>query len=77
MNNGPRTSVSVLTQQTGVSIGTSHTLLKKDLHLFPYRITAVQKLLEVDYLRRVEFCEWFLSNFGDELFNKTFVSDDS
>ena len=69
--------VRALAQQTGVSIGTNQTLLRKDLHLFPYRITAVQKLLETDYPRWVEICEWLLTNFDGDLFNKTFFSDEA
>ena len=42
MNFSPKTPVRVPAQET------SHTVLKKDLHLFPYRITTVQKLLEFD-----------------------------
>jgi hypothetical protein len=31
----PDTSVEHLSQQLGVSVGTCHTIVRKDLHLFP------------------------------------------
>lgn len=77
INNAPRTSVRALSQQVGVSIGTCHTILKKDLHLFPYRMTCYQEIKEIDYPRRITFSQWFLNNFDNELLDKTFFSDES
>ncbi|RZC41778.1 hypothetical protein BDFB_014128, partial [Asbolus verrucosus] len=78
MDDGPRASLRVLSQSTGVSFGTCQKIVKKDLHLFPYRLTCVQELFEVDYPRRVTFCRWFLQNFYDnDLLDKTFFTDEA
>ncbi|RZC33770.1 hypothetical protein BDFB_014795, partial [Asbolus verrucosus] len=73
----PRTSLRVLSQLTGVSIGTWQKIVKKNLHLFPYRLTCVQELFEVDYPRGITFCRWFLQNFHDDLLDKTFFIDEA
>ncbi|CAH1377207.1 unnamed protein product, partial [Tenebrio molitor] len=44
MEEAPGTSIEHLSQQLGVSVGTCHSVVKKDLHLFPYRLTSVQEL---------------------------------
>lgn len=77
MDNAPGTSIRVLSQLTGVSYGTCLTVLKKDLHLFPYRMTCFQEILQVDHPRRITFCQWFLNNFDDNLLDKTFFSDEA
>ncbi|RZC33341.1 hypothetical protein BDFB_015019, partial [Asbolus verrucosus] len=51
-DDAPRTALRVLSQLTGVSVGTCQKMVKKDLHLFPYRLTCVQEFFEVDYPRR-------------------------
>lgn len=61
MTETPRTSIRVLSQQAGASVGTCHTILKEDNNLFPYRLTCFQKIEEVDYPRRMAFCQWFLN----------------
>jgi hypothetical protein len=39
------------------NVGTTHTMLHKNLHLYPYhRVTAVQKLKPADYPRRLHLC---------------------
>jgi hypothetical protein len=50
-----RTSVRRLSR-VQLLTSTSHNILKKDIHLYPYRLQAVQQLLEADYLVRVEYC---------------------
>jgi hypothetical protein len=40
----PGTSIEHLSQQLGVSVGTCHSFVKKDLHLFPYRLTSVSRI---------------------------------
>jgi hypothetical protein len=44
MEEAPGTSIEHLSQQLGVSVGTCHSIVKKDLHLFPYRLISVQEL---------------------------------
>jgi hypothetical protein len=36
--------------QVQLSTSTRHNILKKDIHLYPYRLQAVQQLLEADYI---------------------------
>ncbi|KAI4469565.1 iroquois-class homeodomain protein irx [Holotrichia oblita] len=47
MEHSPKKSVATLSQQVGLSVGTCHTILKKDLKLFPYKIQAVSELKEI------------------------------
>ena len=54
--------------------------IKKDLHLYPYRVTAIHKLLPNDVPQRLNFCEWFLNNFQEEnggAFEKIFFTDEA
>jgi hypothetical protein len=44
-------------------------ILKKDIHLYPYRLQAVHQLLETDYPVRVEYCHWFLNTMDENLLN--------
>ncbi|RZC35534.1 HTH 24 domain containing protein, partial [Asbolus verrucosus] len=49
MEEAPRTSVRRLSQQVELSPATCRNILKKDIHLYPYRLQAVQQLREADY----------------------------
>lgn len=74
----PKTSIRQLSQQVDLSVGTCHTILHKDLHFYPYRLTAVQELLPADHPRRLQFCRWFLDTFNDEQsLSKVFFTDES
>lgn len=75
MQANPKTPIRQLSQQTELSVGTCHTMLRKDLHFYPYRLTAVHQLLDVDPPQRLEFCEWFLNtlNNDDDTLMKTFL----
>jgi hypothetical protein len=66
-----------LSQQVQLSTSTCHNILKKDIHLYPYRLQAVQQLLEADYLVRVEYCHWFLNTMNENSLNWSFFSDES
>ena len=61
MEETPKTSIRELHQQINLSVGTTHKLLRKDLKVYPYRITAMQKLLPVDFSRRLELFNWFVN----------------
>lgn len=78
MEEQPRTPIRHLAQQVDLSVGTCHSILHKELHLHPYRITSVQELLPVDIPRRLNFCRWFLDTFNqaDSLRN-VFFTDES
>jgi hypothetical protein len=56
----PGTSIEHLSQ-LGVSVGTCHSIVKNDLHLFPYCLTSVQELHPADLPQRLEYCQWFLN----------------
>ncbi|RZC34005.1 HTH Tnp Tc3 2 domain containing protein [Asbolus verrucosus] len=52
----PRTSLRRLSQQVKLSPATYRTILKKDIHFYPYRVQAVQQLCKANYSIRVEYC---------------------
>jgi hypothetical protein len=56
-----------LSQQINLSVGKTHTMLHNNLHLYPYRITAVQELKPADYPRRLHFCNWPVDNVGNNV----------
>ncbi|RZC32007.1 hypothetical protein BDFB_004354, partial [Asbolus verrucosus] len=43
-------SIRKLSQQIHLSYGTSHTILKKDLHMFPYKVQVYHKILPRDFV---------------------------
>ncbi|RZC38085.1 hypothetical protein BDFB_014615, partial [Asbolus verrucosus] len=49
MEAAPSSSLRHLSQQVDLSVGTCDTIMKKDLHLFPCRLTSVQELHESDF----------------------------
>jgi hypothetical protein len=55
----PRTSLIRLSLQNGVSRSTCHKIVKKNLHLHPYKVTTVQELLPNDPESRTHYCNWF------------------
>lgn len=77
VTNAPTTSLRTLSQQAELSYGTCQRILKKDLHLHPYRLTAVHQLLPPDYARRVQFCRWFLANMDNNMLDLSFFSDEA
>jgi hypothetical protein len=52
VENEPKTSLRHLSQQVNLSVKTCRTTLKKDLHLYPYRMTSVPELLAGDPAQR-------------------------
>ncbi|KAF2904347.1 hypothetical protein ILUMI_01805 [Ignelater luminosus] len=53
-------SIRDLSRETGLCLGTIHTILKK--HQFvPYKYKLTQCLTLGDHGRRMEFCQWFLN----------------
>jgi hypothetical protein len=72
-------SVHKLAQQTGVSYGSTRTVLKKHLHLHLYKITSVHELKEKASIKCVEYCEWFsdinTAN-GEDILGIIFFTDD-
>jgi hypothetical protein len=78
INEAPQTSIRRVSQQVDLSYETCRQILKKDLHMHPYKLTAVHELLPPDYEKRVEFCQWFLTNLNDNnILDKSFFSDEA
>lgn len=75
----PTKSLRKLKQEVGLSYGTCQKILKKDLHLYPYKMQVYQELLPADYNRRLLYCQWFMQRLmnNDELLNVTFYSDEA
>ncbi|RZC42259.1 DDE 3 domain containing protein [Asbolus verrucosus] len=76
MEAAPSSSLRHLSQQVHLSVGSCDTVTKKDLHLFPYRLTFVQELHENDFPQSTEFCQWVLGTFDDNLPQTTFFTDE-
>jgi hypothetical protein len=66
-----------LSQQVDLSVGTCQKILKEDLHLFPYRLAAVQELHVNDLPQRLNYCQWFLNTIADDVLEKTFFTDEA
>lgn len=79
MDNAPKTSVRRLSQQINLAVGTTHKLLHKDLHLYPYRVTVVQELKPADYPLRLNFCNWTRAKIENdpEFLQRIIFSDES
>jgi hypothetical protein len=58
-----------LGQQINLSVGTTHTMLHKNLHLYSYRVTIVQELKPADCPRRLHLCNWIVDNVGNNVKN--------
>lgn len=59
---------------------TAHKALRKDLHLFPYKIMAVQELQGDDCEKRMAYCRWFKSTIaerGERFLHNMFFSDEA
>ena len=60
MEENPRTSMRRLSALTGISKLSCVNIVKKDLHLHPYRYTRVQELKPADFQQLcIDFCHWF------------------
>ena len=60
VNNDPRKSHRRLAQEAGCSSSTTQRILRKDLQMFPYKLSMRSKLTEADRIARSAFCECFL-----------------
>ena len=55
----PHESLRKLSAQTGVSLGSAHTAVRKMLKFYPYRMQVFHELILGDYTKRVNHCRWF------------------
>lgn len=78
MDQSPKKSVAQLSQQTGLSVGTCHKALRKNLNMYSYKVTVVQKLYPHDYQQRVRYCQWFNENLNNnDVLDLTFFTDEA
>lgn len=74
----PTISVRRLAQQLDVSYGSCRNILKRNLHMHPYKVHVYQELLPPDYIRRVAYCRFFNANLNDDdVLDKTFFTDEA
>jgi hypothetical protein len=64
----PKTSLRKLSLQADVPLSTCQKIVRKNLNLYPYKITTLQELRPDDSERRLEYCNWFLNNLNDDRF---------
>jgi hypothetical protein len=55
----PHKSLRKLSAQTGISLGSTHTAVRKMLKFYPYRMQVFHELIPGDYAKRVYYCRWF------------------
>ncbi|KAJ3620702.1 hypothetical protein MTP99_004629 [Tenebrio molitor] len=61
-----------------VPLSTCQKIVRKNLNLYPYKITTLQELRPGDSERRLEYCNWFLNNLNDDrLLDISFFSDEA
>lgn len=65
-------SLKRLSQQLDISLKSAHTILRKKLFMYPYKVQICQKLHEGDFARRVTFCEWLLRKHAE---NANFIQN--
>ncbi|RZC32148.1 hypothetical protein BDFB_009023 [Asbolus verrucosus] len=71
----PSKSIRKLSQQIHLSFGTSHTILKKDLEMFPYKVQIYHKILPRDFVPRVNYCEFCI--YIKNILDVTFFTDEA
>jgi len=56
----PNNAINDLKEESGLSLGTIHNILKK--HKFvPFRYRPIQTLVPGDQERRTQFCQWYIN----------------
>ena len=59
MLKNPNKSLRKLAQQTNISYFMAHKAVKKELNLYPYKISVVSELRPVDHEKHNHYCELF------------------
>lgn len=79
VDESPDTSVRHRAQEFGMSPASLFKIIKKDLHLYPYKIQMTQQLMENDHMRRREWCEKVLQHNNDDpdFWTKIIMSDEA
>lgn len=75
----PGTSIRHRSQELGLSRSSLHTILRKDLHLHPYKIQLTQALQPADHERRRNYSNWMLEAIENdpEFWKKIIMSDEA
>ena len=55
MQRSPNKSVSKLAVEIGVSYGSAHKILRKELGMYPYKVSVVQELKPPDIIARFQY----------------------
>jgi hypothetical protein len=55
----PHKSLQKFSAQTGISLGSAHTVVRKMLKFYPYQMQDFHELIPGDYAKRVNYCRWF------------------
>ncbi|KAJ3661413.1 hypothetical protein Zmor_005808 [Zophobas morio] len=77
MEQSPKKSLSKLSLQSGVPYTTCQKVLKRTLHMHPYKVSSIHELKPADYPRRVAYCEWFQNNMNNRILDLSFFSDEA
>jgi hypothetical protein len=59
MQRNPSKSMRKLAQKKNIGLATAHKAAREKFNLFPYKVTAVQKLRPADHKKRIRYCESF------------------
>ena len=62
MTERPRTSLRQVSRETGLSLGSCHTAVRKIMKLYPYKITRIHELRGPDFQAHIDFCTFFWVN---------------
>jgi len=74
VNVSPVKSLRRRSQQLGMSTSSVHRILKKDLHMHPYKIQLTQQLKPADHAKRRRFADWILTRQQeDDNFSKKII----
>lgn len=77
LEQSPTKSQRCLSVQVGIKTLLCQNIIRKDLHLYPYKFTVVHEFKRPDELSRIEFCQWFLSEVKSGLLGpQFFISSD-
>ena len=55
----PHKCLQKLSAQTGISLSSAHTVARRMLKFYPYRMQVFHKPIPGDYAKRVNYCRWF------------------
>ena len=78
MTNSSTKLLRRLSQQVGISYGTAHAAVRKNMGLYPYRISCQHELKDADFEKRLQYCLWFKRNLNAiDVLKKTFFSEEA